>query len=209
MSAVFRFAAVLDIVFRRRNTSEKVGETRRGGEFENEHGAPYYHIHRPNFHKLLYYITVPLITLRLNSLVTSVDPDAPSIALKFGEVFNCDLVIGADGVKSCIREMVVGHVDRPIDVGDAAYRAIVPTDKLLADPELRSLVEHPEMTGWMGPGRHIMGYCIRAKEYNMVLHPDDGVTESWSGEGSGDNMRKDFEGWEPRHVRPSMLSQPH
>ncbi|KAG8741018.1 hypothetical protein FRC10_003441 [Ceratobasidium sp. 414] len=188
------------IVFRRWNTGEKVGETKWGGEFENEHGAPYYHIHRADFHKLLYDITVPLITLRLNSLVTSVDPDAPSITLKSGEVFNCDLVIGADGVKSFIREMVVGHVDRPVDTGDAAYRAIVPTDKLLADPELRSLVEHPEMTGWMGPGRHIMGYCIRAKkEYNMVLlHPDDGATESWSAEGSGDNMRKDFEGWEPR-----------
>jgi hypothetical protein len=32
----------------------------------------------------------------------------------------------------------------------------------------------------------------------VLLHPDDGATESWSAEGSGDNMRKDFEGWEPR-----------
>ncbi|QRV81381.1 FAD-binding domain protein [Ceratobasidium sp. AG-Ba] len=188
------------IVFRRWNTGEKVGETKWGGDFAQEHGAPYYHIHRADFHKLLYDITVPLIDLRLNSLVTSIDPDAPSITLKSGETFKCDLIVGADGVKSAIREVVVGHVDRPVDTGDAAYRAIVPTDKLLADPELRSLVEHPEMTGWMGPGRHIMGYCIRAKkEYNMVLlHPDDGATESWSAEGSGDAMRKDFEGWEPR-----------
>ncbi|KAF8748730.1 hypothetical protein RHS01_10611 [Rhizoctonia solani] len=188
------------IVFRRWNTGEKVGETKWGGEFENEHGAPYYHIHRADFHKLLYDITIPLIDLHLNSYVTSIDPEAPSVTIKNDKVFKCDLIIGADGVKSAIREMVVGHVDRPVDTGDAAYRAIVPTDKLLADPELRSLVEHPEMTGWMGPGRHIMGYCIRAKkEYNMVLlHPDDGATESWSAEGSGDNMRKDFEGWEPR-----------
>ncbi|CCO31530.1 3-hydroxybenzoate 6-hydroxylase [Rhizoctonia solani AG-1 IB] len=188
------------IVFRRWNTGEKVGETKWGGEFEDEHGAPYYHIHRADFHKLLYDITVPLIDLHLNSYVTSIDPEAPSVTIKNEKVFKCDLIIGADGVKSAIREQVVGHVDRPVDTGDAAYRAIVSTDHLLADPELRSLVEHPEMTGWMGPGRHIMGYCIRAKkEYNMVLlHPDDGATESWSAEGSGDNMRKDFEGWEPR-----------
>ncbi|KEP50186.1 FAD/NAD-binding domain protein [Rhizoctonia solani 123E] len=191
------------IVFRSWKTGEKVGETKWGGEFENEHGAPYYHIHssqRADFHKLLYDITIPLIDLHLNSFVTSIDPEAPSVTIKNDKVFKCDLIVGADGVKSSIREIVVGHVDRPVDTGDAAYRAIVPTDKLLADPELRSLVEHPEMTGWMGPGRHIMGYCIRAKkEYNMVLlHPDDGATESWSAEGSGDNMRKDFEGWEPR-----------
>ncbi|ELU37079.1 salicylate 1-monooxygenase [Rhizoctonia solani AG-1 IA] len=148
------------IVFRRWNTGEKVGETKWGGEFENEHGAPYYHIHRADFHKLLYDITIPLIDLHLNSYVTSIDPEAPSVTIKNDKVFKCDLIIGADGVKSAIREMVVGHVDRPVDTGDAAYRAIVPTDKLLADPELRSLVEHPEMTGWMGPGRHIMGYCI-------------------------------------------------
>jgi salicylate hydroxylase len=96
----------------------------------------------------------------LNSYVTSIDPEAPSVTIKNEKVFKCDLIIGADGVKSAIREQVVGHVDHPVDTGDAAYRAIVSTDHLLADPELRSLVEHPEMTGWMGPGRHIMGYCI-------------------------------------------------
>ncbi|KAL5638678.1 hypothetical protein ACGC1H_003140 [Rhizoctonia solani] len=198
------------IVFRSWKTGEKVGETKWGGEFENEHGAPYYHIHRADFHKLLYDITIPLIDLHLNSYVTSIDPEAPSVTIKNEKVFKCDLIVGADGVKSAIREVVVGHVDRPVDTGDAAYRAIVPTDKLLADPELRSLVEHPEMTGWMGPGRHIMGYCIRAKkEYNMVLlHPDDGATESWSAEGSGDNMRKDFEGWEPRCVAFPLLNRP-
>ncbi|KAG9081972.1 hypothetical protein FS749_007253 [Ceratobasidium sp. UAMH 11750] len=39
---------------------------------------------------------------------------------------------------------------------------------LLADPELCLLVEHPEMTGWMGPGHHIIEYCIRAKEYTAT-----------------------------------------
>ncbi|KAG9101571.1 hypothetical protein FS749_005800 [Ceratobasidium sp. UAMH 11750] len=61
----------------------------------------------------------------------------------------------------------------------------------------------------MGPGRHTMGYCIRVKkEYNMVLlHPDDGATESWSAEGSGDKIRKDFEGWKP-HVEKLLKIVP-
>ncbi|KAG8703018.1 hypothetical protein FRC08_003121 [Ceratobasidium sp. 394] len=121
--------------------------------------------------------------------------------LKLGETFKRDLIVGADGAKSFIREVVVGYIDRPVDTGDAAHRPIILTDKLLPDPELRSLVEHPQTTGWMSPRRCIRGCCIRArKEYNIVLlHPDHDVTESWSAEGSGVNMRKDLECWEP-HV---------
>jgi len=115
-------------------------------------------------------------------------------------VLRADLVVGADGVKSMVREVVLGEPTKAVATGDAAYRVIIPAERLLADPELRPLVETPEMTGWMGPGRHIMAYCIRAKrEYNMVLiHPDDGSVESWTAEGSADKMRADFAGWDPR-----------
>jgi salicylate hydroxylase len=51
-----------------------------------------------------------------------------------------------------------------------------------------------------------MAYCIRNREeYNMVLiHPDgrDGsapAVESWTAEGSVEDMRRDFNGWEPRY----------
>ncbi len=39
-------------------------------------------------------------------------------------------------------------------------RAIIPSEKLVADPELRELIDYPRMVGWMGPGRHIMTYPI-------------------------------------------------
>ena len=49
---------------------------------------------------------------------------------------------------------------KAVPTGDAAYRAIVPTSKLLEDPDLKRFVEYSEMTGWMGPDRHVMAYCI-------------------------------------------------
>lgn len=73
----------------------------------------------------------------------------------------------------------------------------------------------------MGPNKHIMAYCIvnrlstasytsglnpppfqRAqKEFNLVMiHPDEGSTESWTSEASTEKMRQDFVGWEPRRV---------
>ncbi|KAG6852319.1 hypothetical protein C0991_000895 [Blastosporella zonata] len=49
----------------------------------------------------------------------------------------------------------------------------------MADPDLRPFVEGAEAQVWMGPGRHVVAYCIRAKEeYNLVMvHPSDGESE--------------------------------
>lgn len=208
------------IAFRRYNTGELIGWTKWGDTMEKNYGSPYYHIHRADFHRLLYDLAVPLVTLRLASTVVKIDPSpatGPSITLKSGEVIRADLIVGADGVKSMIRDVVVGGPTHATPTGDAAYRAVIPVDKMLSDPELKSFIENPEMTAWMGPQRHIMAYCIvrflvlddlqmligflqRAKkEYNVVLlHPDDGSVESWTAEGSAEKMRKDFEDFEPR-----------
>ena len=102
----------------------------------------------------------PLVTIRTGCRVVALEPSIPALTLASGEVVHADLVIGADGIKSVTREYVVGGPDKPTPTGDAAYRAIVPTDLLLRDPDLRPLVETPEMVGWMGPGGHIMTYNI-------------------------------------------------
>lgn len=191
------------IEFRRWQNGENIAYTKWGNDFTKEHDAPYYHIHRADFHRLVYDLCTSLpdqITVRLSSRVVAADPFAPSVTLASGEVVKCDLVIGADGVKSTLREIVVGAADKPVPTGDAAYRATIPTGPILEDPELRELVDTPRMIGWMGPERHIMSYCIRAKkEFNMVLLvPDDGSVDTWSIDGSGDKMRADFAGWDPK-----------
>lgn len=112
------------------------------------------------------------------------------VKLQDGQILQADLIVAADGVKSLIREVAhliflscLSHSQRipciqriaphtnATPTGDAAYRAIVPTSHLLADPELRSFVDHPEMTGWMAPGRHLMAYCIvRPHRYSSNKH---------------------------------------
>ncbi|KAG9309242.1 FAD/NAD(P)-binding domain-containing protein [Chiua virens] len=190
------------LTMRRWSTGETVAWTKWGDTMEEYYGAPYYHIHRADFHRLVYELAAPhpRITIRTNCRVVSLDPSIPTLTLESGEVIRADLVIGADGVKSLTRQYVVGGPDKPTPTGDAAYRAIIPTELLLNDPLLRPLVDTPEMVGWMGPKSHIMTYNIRAKkEFNLVLaHPDDGSVESWTAEGSADKMRADFVGWEPR-----------
>jgi salicylate hydroxylase len=207
------------LVLRRYANGERIGYARWGNVIEREQGAPYYHIHRADFHKLLYDLAVPNITLRLNSFVTKVDPEGPSVTLASGEVITGDLLIGADGIKSIVQGSIVTP-SPPTPTGDAAYRVIIPADAMEKDPELKPFLDHPEMTGWMAPGRHLMAYPIvrlspsyrevtlplsicctqRAKkQYNLVLlHPDDGSVESWTAEGSADRMRAEFADFEPR-----------
>ncbi|ETW76283.1 hypothetical protein HETIRDRAFT_156655 [Heterobasidion irregulare TC 32-1] len=196
------------IVFRRYDTGERVGYTRWGDVMDRSHGAPYLHVHRADYHAMLLRLAraAPNVTLRLGATVIGVDPDpasavgGPSVTLASGEVVRGDLVVGADGVKSMLQAAVTGKSSAPRATGDAAYRAIIPTDVMLRDPELRPFVETPEMTAWMAPGRHLMAYNIRGKkEFNLVLlHPDDGSVESWTAEGSADKMRADFKDFEPR-----------
>ncbi|KZT66311.1 FAD/NAD(P)-binding domain-containing protein [Daedalea quercina L-15889] len=187
------------LVFRRYSNGERVAYTR-WGERMDAFGAPYYHIHRADFHKLLYDLAVNEMDLHLNSTVVDCDPEAPSLTLASGEVVHGDLIIGADGIKSRIQKAVLGRENPAHPTGDAAYRATISAADLLADPELESLVKTPEMTGWMAPQRHIMGYLVRSGQlYNLVmLHPDDGSVESWTAEGSADKMRADFADFEPR-----------
>ena len=155
------------IVFRRYDTSTRVGYTRWGMRMVEDHGSPYYHIHRGDYHAMLLRLAgaAPGVNIRLNAAVRDVQPDptlpgGPSVTLASGEVLYADVIIGADGVKSIVQKAVTGLDDAPIPTGDAAYRAIIPTDLMLQDPDLRQLVETPEMTGWMAPRRHLMAYNI-------------------------------------------------
>lgn len=186
--------------FRRWSSGERLGRTD-ARTMEPGFGAPYYHIHRADLHKLLYDLAAPHIDLHLNSTVVElVQGSPPVVKTSDGKSWEADLIIGADGVKSMLRSVILGAPDAPIATGDAAYRALIPASKLLEDPDLAPLVQKPEVNIWLGPAGHIVSYCVRAQElYNVVLlHPDDGSVESWTSLGSAEKMRADFEGWDPR-----------
>ncbi|KAI0066032.1 FAD/NAD(P)-binding domain-containing protein [Artomyces pyxidatus] len=189
----------LGLTFLRYQNGERVGYTPLGDHMDRNHGAPYYHIHRADLLDILYDLARPYATIRLDARVVSVDPSAPTLTLHSGEVITADLIIGADGLNSMIREVVMGGPFPAVPTGDAAYRAVIPVAELENDPELKTLVETPQMTAWIGPGRHIVMYKIRPKHVNLVMcHPDRGAIESWTAQGDIDTMRHEFREFEPR-----------
>ncbi|GLB39359.1 putative FAD binding domain containing protein [Lyophyllum shimeji] len=195
--------------FCRYDTGERFGLSLLGDKMLRDHGARYYHVHRVDLLNMLLEVAKPLMTLRLGSKVVSIDASTPSVTLQSQEVLSADVVIGADGIKSICRDNVVGRPDHPIPSGDAVYRCIIPTAELMKDPELRPFVETPQVHCWLGPEKHVIGYCIRAcKEYNLVLqYLDDGSVESWTREGSVEKMRREFAGWEPRLQKLMALAK--
>ncbi|KAJ7195382.1 hypothetical protein GGX14DRAFT_475214, partial [Mycena pura] len=198
------------IVFLRYATGERIGWTQWGDKMAAEYGAPYYHIHRADLLDMLHTLATPFMTLRLNSKVVAIDPSAACVTLENGDTLSGDLIVGADGLKSVVRTAIVAGPERaPIHTGDSAYRAIVPTAAMRADPSLRGLVDSREMVNWMGPEKHIIGYSIRAgAEYNLVLsHPNSAVRESYMAEGSVAQMRADFANWEPRIPKLLQLAE--
>lgn len=159
------------LVFRRYD-GEVVGRSRWGDAITDEFGAPYMHIHRADLHRILLNRCRqnPRVSFRLNARVQSLDPKPnPKVALALtsGEIYEGDLIVGADGVHSLTRQVICERDDLAQNTGEAAYRALLPTSLMMDDPELKALVDTPELTTWMGPGRHVMGYCVVSRRCQL------------------------------------------
>ncbi|MBT5037501.1 MAG: hypothetical protein HOM52_03225, partial [Rhodospirillaceae bacterium] len=74
-----------------------------------------------------------------------------------GTEIEADLLIGADGVHSAIRQGLFG-ADRPESTGCMAWRGVIPAENL--PPGLIK----PVGANWVGPGRHVVHYFLRRGE---------------------------------------------
>src|SRR5256885_7217858 len=100
------------------------------------------------------------------------------------DVCSSDLLIGADGVHSRIRQALFGP-DRPSFTGIIAWRGVIPMDRL---PERMA---RSVGTNWIGPGGHVVHYPVRAGSLmNFVgaLERADWQVESWSTRGTTEEM---------------------
>ncbi|KAI1486356.1 FAD binding domain-containing protein [Biscogniauxia mediterranea] len=170
-------------------------------------GAPFLDFHRANLHRCLLDRAVELganivTSAKVQNFAVSDDDDATaSVLLADGRVLVGDLIVGADGINSTLREAFLGRRDPPQATGDLAYRLLLDTAAILHDPELRAMVENPQVNYWVGPGAHAVSYVLKGGElFNVVLlvpddlPPDGAATAA----GDADEMRARFAGWDPR-----------
>ncbi|GKU14458.1 unnamed protein product, partial [Fusarium langsethiae] len=83
-----------------------------------------------------------------------------TVFLEGGRTMTADLVVGADGISSPMREQFLGRPDPPQLTGDLAYRLLLDTDVMRKDPDLRPFVEDPQVNYWVGPDKHAVNYVL-------------------------------------------------
>ncbi|WP_010629564.1 FAD-dependent monooxygenase [Halomonas sp. KM-1] len=167
------------------------------GDFaREEYGAAYITVHRGDLHELMV-STLDQERLYFDKRLVNVDDNGDKVIMTFadGTTDEADLVIGADGVNSRIREKLLGP-EAPIYSGWVAHRAIISAEKLKAyDLDFEACVK------WWSVDRHMMVYFVTGdeKEYYYVT----GVPEpEWNHgtsfvDSSREEMRKAFEGYHP------------
>ncbi|TVY30272.1 FAD-dependent monooxygenase, partial [Lachnellula hyalina] len=174
-------------------------------------GTFYWDFHRANLHKCLLQRAVELgartiVNARVSDVQVSADGETATVVLRDGQRHTADLVVGADGINSHLREIMMGKVDPPTLTGDLAYRLLLSTKEMLKDPELATFVTNPQVNYWMGPDAHAVNYVLRGGElFNMVLLVPDDLPEGQNvTEGSVEEMRALYKDWDPRI--PKLLS---
>lgn len=170
-------------------------------ENEERYDAPYLHIHRADYHKILVAEARRLgVEIRLGSTVTGINFEEPSIALLDKPDFHGDLAIGADGLKSICREALLGRPDPLRNTGDLAYRIVIKAEDMRNHPDLRGLVEKPAINYWQGPHGHVVCYLLKGGGlYNIVLICPDNLPEMMNTQKADlQEMRAFFENWDPR-----------
>ena len=162
---------------------------------ESLYNAPYLCMHRADLHDALASV-VPSEIIHLNKKLVGLDQAGGRVTLRFedGSTASADAVVGADGVHSVVRDIVVGP-DAPIHKGRIAYRAVFPS-RLMGGFDIG-----PSRTKWWGTDRHIVIYYTNKAKGEVyfvtsVPEPAEWLTrESWSAKGDVKELRAAYEGF--------------
>ncbi len=162
----------------------------------DHYGAAYVTIHRGDFHKLLT-DALPTDAIAFDKRLTHVADDGDRVALSFGDgsQAQADIVIGADGVNSVMREALLGF-EAPTYSGYVGHRAIFPAERLKG-----SGFEFEPCVKWWSGDRHMMVYFLDDRQEE--LYYVTGVPQAeWpvgvsSAPSSRDEMRDAFAGFHP------------
>lgn len=166
-----------------------------GEAFIARFGNPYAVIHRVDAHNSLLEAArkVPSISFHTSIRVCSISQDEQQICVQDQHGFKHfgAALIGADGIKSIVREHFVG--DPAKVTGHVVYRAVVDREDFPADLRWNAAAI------WVGPRCHLVHYPLRAGEqYNVVVTFQSRHEEQWGvREGSAEEVQSYFQ-----HILP-------
>ncbi|RJG02291.1 3-hydroxybenzoate 6-monooxygenase [Noviherbaspirillum sedimenti] len=154
----------------------EVGRIPTGEAFRKRFGNPYAVIHRVDVHQSLLEGAqesghVELIT---STHIERIEQDENSVTVydQHGKAHRGIALIGADGVRSVVRQQYVGDPARV--TGHVVYRAVVDKKDFPADLRWNAA------SIWVGPNCHLVHYPLRGGEqYNVVVTFHSRQKEEW------------------------------
>jgi salicylate hydroxylase len=181
-----------EVVIRRWDDGRLIARQPLADACERNFGAPYYHFHRAELLDVLS-ATVPDGVLHLDHRCVGLTQQVDRVEVQFhnGATADADVVVGADGIHSTVREAILGP-ESPRFSGHVAYRGLVPAARVahLGMEVVASL--------WWGPNHHFVPYFVGAgaRYLNWVaVTPGEWRVESWTTRGEVADALKEFEGW--------------
>lgn len=174
----------------------QVGKIPTGEAFIKRFGNPYAVIHRVDVHLSL--LEGAQETGRVEFLTSTrverieQDEDSVTVYDQHGNAHRGLALIGADGVKSVVRQQYVN--DPPRVTGHVVYRAVI--DK----KDFPENLQWNAASIWVGPNCHLVHYPLRGGEqYNVVVTFHSRNKEEWGvTEGSPEEVQSYFQGICPK-----------
>ena len=136
---------------------------------EKRYGGAYLNIHRGDLHDILAQAVAPK-TIAFDHQLIDLKKSKDRYSLRFsnGGAVQADIVIGADGIRSKVREFLLGD-QPPRFIGAVAHRAIFPSERLGGFKIL-------DCTKWWGRDRHSLPYFMTGKRDEIYVI---GVVPAW------------------------------
>jgi salicylate hydroxylase len=160
--------------------------------FRQYFNNPYAVIHRADLHSPLLDVcrSHPDITLLAKHEVTTFSQrnGIVNVETAEGRTFEGVALIGADGVRSKIRQAIVGD-GAPRLTGHVAYRAVLPTEEMPEDLRWNAACL------WAGPNCHMVHYPLRGRKlFNIVATFDaQRLTDGHNEPGDRDELLAHFQ----------------
>ncbi|MBB5957264.1 salicylate hydroxylase [Saccharothrix tamanrassetensis] len=181
--------------FRRWENGEVLSSENLAASCERLYGEHTYTAHRADLLAAIQSL-VPADAVELGRKCAGLDTAGGTWRIRFadGHSTEADVVIGADGVHSAVRNAVIGASPATYS-GLCAFRALVPADRA---PDF---ARRPAQTLWIGPGHHLVHYPISAGRYvNLVAFAPAGdyAVESWTATATVEQFLAEFDGWDHR-----------
>jgi salicylate hydroxylase len=169
------------------------------------YGAQFYHVHRADLHAALASNIKPGQATFGAQCVGLLQHGNTAVAqFVDGSEFEADLIVGADGVRSVIREQLWGQ-EAANYTGHMCWRALVNVDKHPLP------FVSPDSSFWMGPKGHVVTYYVKGGSMVNIVAVNESpswVEESWNAKSTQQELLAGFEGWHPNLIELFKRTDP-